>query len=108
MIAFLSIFYGFNIVVLIYLFSYLGARGIVGSGGIPSYLVAGKYLVYWQVIAFGFKFLPAWGILSGLTGGIYLSLPLMVFLNKNLQQPPPAASLKVVQIHPIRRESQVV
>ena len=82
MAAFLSILYGFFIVALVYFFSYLSVRGFMAKGSMPIYLVIGKYFVYWKVIVLGFKYLPAWGIITGMISGTYISLPIWYWINK--------------------------
>ena len=86
MYLFLSVFYGFNLVVLIYLISYIAVKGALGSGAIPFVVVTGKYLIYWKAIGFGFQYLATWGIISGLVGGIYLSLPILYWVNLKVNE----------------------
>jgi len=84
MIGFLAVLYGAHITVLIYLFAYVSVRAIMGRGAAPLVIVLIKYLIYWKVIAFGFKHLPSGSILIGFTGSLYLSLPLLYLLNKKM------------------------
>jgi hypothetical protein len=84
MIQVLSFLYGIHLAGLIYFMSYLAARGTMGSGAIPFALMVGKYLIYWLVISFGFKHLFGEWILFGLVAGIYLSLPILYWVNKRL------------------------
>jgi hypothetical protein len=58
----------------------------MGKRSIPVYLLMGKYLIYWQVMSFGFKYLNHWGIIVGFVAGIYLSLPILYLLNKKMNQ----------------------
>lgn len=84
MIYFLAIVYGLHFALLVYFVAYIAARGILGKGAAPVYIVVAKYLIYWCVISFGFKYLPAGGILLGFTAGLYLSLPVLYWVNKRL------------------------
>jgi hypothetical protein len=81
---FLAIAYGLHFAFLVYLFSYLTAKGAVGKGWSSVFLVLIKYFVYWKLIVIGFEHLPGWGILVGLTAGIYIALPIFYWINKKL------------------------
>jgi hypothetical protein len=82
MLDFLAIVYGIHLVLLLYVIAYVTVRGITKGGSIPFYIVLGKYFIYWQVITFGFNHLSGKHIMIGLTAGIYLSLPLLYFVNR--------------------------
>src|ERR1700733_8538440 len=82
MMILLSVLYGIFIAALIYFFAFLSARTLFGKRGIPLFVTIFKYLIYWKIISFGFNHLLTWGILVGFTAGLYLSLPILYFLNK--------------------------
>jgi hypothetical protein len=82
MAAFIGILYGLHIVLVIYLMTFLAVRSSMKGGRASILLVLGKYLIYWALISFGFKRLPPWAILSGFSGGIFLSLPILYWVNK--------------------------
>ena len=88
MLDFLSVVYGLHMVALIYLITYLAVRGTLGTGAIPFFVVIGKYLIYWKLVTFGFQHLTTWGILSGFIGGLYLSLPLLYWVNQKFSFSP--------------------
>mgnify|MGYP007007269605 FL=1 len=69
-------------VFLIYLISYWGARGVLRGSRISGLVVMGKYLVYWAVITLGFKAFPMMAVLVGFTAGLYLSFPVLYWINK--------------------------
>lgn len=83
---FLGIVYGIHIVLVIYLITYFAVKGHFGKGSFSFFLVVLKYLIYWKLVTFGFKYLPAQGILIGFTGGLYLSLPILYLVNKRMNK----------------------
>lgn len=78
----MSVIYGMHIILVTYLIAYLAVRGCLGSGAMPFYLVTLKYIIYWKIMSFGFKNLDSSGIVIGMVSAIYLSLPLMYWINK--------------------------
>jgi hypothetical protein len=88
MLSLISILYGAHIIAVVYLISFVAVKGCFNSGAIPFYLVVGKYILYWQLMVFGFKHLHAFGIIAGMVGATYLSLPLLYWVNKKIQSQP--------------------
>lgn len=84
MLSVLGILYGIHVVFLIYLIAYFSARGALRGGVFSVVLILGKYFLYWLILKFGFQHLPIWSIITGLIGGIYLSLPILYYINKKL------------------------
>lgn len=82
MITLLSFCYGIFISLLIYIFTFLSVRRLLGKRSVPIYILMGKYLIYWKLLSFGFKHLLISNIIIGFIVGIYLSLPALYFLNK--------------------------
>lgn len=86
MISFLAIMYGLHVTLLLYFVSYISAKGILGGGSVFSgVIVVGKFLAYWKMITFGFAHFPAWGILCGMIGSIYVSLPILYWVDRFYQ-----------------------
>ncbi len=79
---FLGILYGFQLVFILYLFTYFSVRGVLMGSAISIFFVLGKYLVYSFFLILGFRYLSAWAIITGLTGGIYMSLPILFFIHQ--------------------------
>ena len=82
MVAFLGVLYGLHIVLVIYGITFFAVRGVSRRGAAPILLVLGKYLIYWGLVVFGFKHFPFWAIMAGFVGGIYLSLPILYWVNR--------------------------
>jgi preprotein translocase subunit SecF len=84
MIDFLAVIYGLHLVALIYFSTFITTKGLLGSGGFPFYMILLKYFIYWKTITFGFSYLSMWGIVIGLISGIYISLPILYYINKKV------------------------
>ncbi|MBI2711848.1 MAG: hypothetical protein HYX41_03135 [Bdellovibrio sp.] len=78
----LSVVYGVHVILLAYLICFLAVRGFMGGGAVPFYLTTLKYVIYFLVLKFGFKHLDSSGIAVGMVLGVYLSLPVMYWVNR--------------------------
>ena len=78
----LSIVYGIHIILITYGLAFVAVRGCLGSGSMPFYITTLKYLIYFLILRFGFKNLDSSGIVIGIVAAVYLSLPLMYWVNK--------------------------
>lgn len=78
----LSVIYGIHIILITYLIAFLAVRACLGSGVFPFYIVTLKYVIYFGIFYFGFKNLDSSGIVVGMVAAIYLSLPIMYWVNK--------------------------
>lgn len=77
--------YGIHLTLLIYLLTYLAAKALSGMRSIPIIATLVKYILYYFAIDFGFKHLPATGILVGFTLSIYGSLVVLYWINREQQ-----------------------
>ena len=79
----LGVLYGLHVVFLIYVLTFFMVRGAMGGRTYPLFLILPKYLVYWFILDFGFKHLSVESVMVGFTGGVFLSLPVLYFLNRS-------------------------